>query len=314
MLRAEKTGICAALVLGMCGLLGCSGETGDENISPGGQGSQKDPESYIFLRHRFAEENATIHNAGSTATKLAWSNKHFNDAKAYMLQKVADFKNKVYNSEPNGNFLQAICNEAFVNNNGKPYDGFGSAEIDPSLAQNNLNYSKFLGAINAKITAATGTDVDYPIFEACYSMLAVRSYNDSLGYLKDSPNLKLNKEKSVIAEDLQRLGVSYSANNYNNVEFRLNNLLETASKKTGVSVETLQDAVNLSLLNASLWGARDLAASAGFQLSSNKDVLQYPSNQISNLNRDDLVHNMGSFWLEYYTLEKKQQNDQDLTK
>ncbi|MDE6704873.1 MAG: hypothetical protein K2J81_03105 [Treponemataceae bacterium] len=148
--RAVKNGIRAVLVLGICGLLGCSGEMGDENISTGVQGSQKDPESFIFLRHRFMEENATIPDG--TENKLAWSKQHFNDACNYMLQKVADFKHKVCDLEPDGNFLENICREIFVNANGQPYNGYGSNEMDINITQNRSTYGNLLGAVAAKVT------------------------------------------------------------------------------------------------------------------------------------------------------------------
>ena len=150
MLRAGKTGIRAALVLGMCGLLGCSGEMGDENISPGGQGSQKAPESYIFLRHRFVAENATI--PSGTENKVAWAKKHFTDASSYMVQKVKDFKQKVRNLEADGNFLETICNEVFVDANGMPRDGYGSPDMDINITQNRTDYGNLLGAVAAKVT------------------------------------------------------------------------------------------------------------------------------------------------------------------
>ena len=150
MSRAVKNGIRAVLVLGICGLLGCSGEMGDENISTGVQGSQKDPEAYIFLRHRFMEENATIPDG--TENNLAWSKQHYTDARNYMLQKVADFKHKVCDLEPDGNFLETICNEVFVNANGQPYNGYGSNEMDENIGQNKLGYSNLLGAVAAKVT------------------------------------------------------------------------------------------------------------------------------------------------------------------
>lgn len=305
MLLAVKNGIRVTLMLGMCGLFAGCGNLMDDKDEDTAQGSQKeDPDSYIFLRHRFVEENATI-PSGSDA-RIAWSNKHFTDARSYMLQKVADFKHRVCDLEPDGNFLETICNEVFVDANGMPYDGYGSLDMDINLQQNDLNYGNILGAIAAKTTASTGNDIDYEVMETCYSMLAHRSYNDSLGYLKDSQNLPFNQEKASIENDLQRLNI---AKDYNNVESRLNNLLQTAAARSGVSVGTLQEAVNLSLLNAGLWGARDLAASAGFQLS-NRNTLRVPSNQIDKLNRDDLVHNMSASWVHYYERTNAQEQEQ----
>ena len=304
--RAVKNGIRAVLVLGICGLLGCSGEMGDENISTGVQGSQKDPESYIFLRHRFMEENATIPDG--TENKLAWSKQHYTAARNYMLQKVADFKHKVCDLEPDGNFLETICNEVFVNANGQPYNGYGSNEMDENIGQNKLGYSNLLGAVAAKVTGGIpGDSKDYDIFETCYTKLANRSYNDSLGYRKDSTNLAFNQEKASIDADLTRLGVP---TDYNNVEAQLDNLLQTASLRSGVSVGALRDVVNLSLMNAGLWGARDLAASAGFQLSD-RNTLRVPSSELDNLNRKNLVHNLGTYWMKYNRLEYQNNQQQE---
>ena len=315
MLRAVKNGMRAALMLGMCGLLGCSGGMDDESTYQGGnnnnnqegQNQNDELDSYIFLRHRFVAENATIPN-GSDA-RLAWANKHFNDACSYMLQKVVDFKHKVYDLEPDGNFLQAICDEVFVDANGMPRDGYGSPDMDLNIFQNRSDYGNLLGAVAAKVTGGVNenTDLDYETFKTCYTMLAHRSYTDSLGYLKDSQNLKFNQEKASIEEDLQRLDI---ATDYNNVESRLDDLLETAAQRSGVSVDALRDVVNLSLMNAGLWGARDLAASAGFQLS-NRNTLRVPSSQIEKLNRKDLVHNMSSFWIEYNLLEHQNNQQQE---
>lgn len=177
MLRAVKNGMRVALMLGICGLLGCSGDMDDENISPSGQGSQKDdPDSYIFLRHRFVEENATIPN--DSDAKLAWASKHYTDARSYMLQKVADFKHKVHDLEPDGNFLETICDKVFVNANGEPYDGYGSNEMDANIIQNRSNYGNLLGAVAAKVTG--GGLMKTPILTTKLSKPATRCWHTAL--------------------------------------------------------------------------------------------------------------------------------------
>ncbi|MDE6704874.1 MAG: hypothetical protein K2J81_03110 [Treponemataceae bacterium] len=128
-----------------------------------------------------------------------------------------------------------------------------------------------------------------------------------MGHLKDSANLEFNQEKAAIDAELTRLGVP---TDYNNVETRLYNLLKIAEQRSGVSVDALRDVVNLSLMNAGLWGARDLAASAGFQLSD-RNTLRVPSSQLDKLNREDLVHNMGSFWIKYNLLEHQNNQNQN---
>lgn len=137
--------------------------------------------------------------------------------------------------------------------------------------------------------------------------MANRSYNDSLGYLKDSTNLEFNQEKAAIDAELTRLGV---ANDYNNVETQLDNLLKIAAQRSGVSVGALRDVVNLSLMNTGLRGARDLAASNGFQLS-NRNTLRVPNNELDKLNRKDLVHNMSSSWMHYNLLEYQNNQNQE---
>ena len=137
--------------------------------------------------------------------------------------------------------------------------------------------------------------------------MANRSYNDSLGYRKDSTNLAFNQEKASIDADLTRLGVP---TDYNNVDAQLDNVLQTASLRSGVSVGALRDVVNLSLMNAGLWGARDLAASAGFQLSD-RNTLRVPSSELDNLNRKNLVHNLGTYWMKYNRLEYQNNQQQE---
>lgn len=262
-------------------------------------------QSYIFLRHRFVEEGAKISYEDSDKTKLAFANRHFNDATAYMRDKIADLQRQIYENEPNGNFLQPICDEIFKDKDGNPENWLDDRYvIDQIVGQNDYIYSNLLSAAIAKSGA------EYYDFEPCYEMMALRAYNDSLGYLKDSDKLPFNKERGGIIADLRRSGLNP---NYNLIEDRLNQMLQNAADKTGVSVQTLQDVVNLSLLNTSLWGARDLGAFAGFQLSSH-DTLARPTWE--NLTRDVLTRNVEGNYRYYnrqYEKEKEanQQNDQE---
>lgn len=265
-------------------------------------------ETYIFARHRFVKAGDKVTNADATQDRLLWSNQHYASARKYMLQRVADFKDRVYNVEPADNFLQPICDEIF-----KRTDGFNTVGIDASLQASKSNYGRIMGAIAAKATGPVSNG-NYKTIESCFSMLALRAYNDSLGYLKDSERLAFNQDKANIVADLQSKGV---ASDYRAVENRLNDYLQDVARKTGVSVKTLQDAVNLSILNAGVWGARDLGATAGFQLSGNDAALMSTSreSQISYLTRRELNHNMGSFWVDYtYAEEEQQQNNQELSK
>lgn len=297
----------------------CRNASDDES---GDTDSNLDLESYIFLRHRFAEENATISSGDSEKDKLAWSKKHFDNAKDYMIEKVADFKHKVRDLEPEGNFLQPICDEVWTGVHGDDVNGYenGGSGIDPILGYNNSNYSKFLAATVAKlmlIDEPRNPDVkynydEYEKFAAHYAALAVRSYNDSLGRLRDSDKLTLNQERDAINTTLQSepVNATYRATDYTLVEQNLRSMLERVSRKTGVSVDTLIDAVNLNLLNVGMWGARDLGTTAGFQLSSSDKLLR-PNSQLAKLNRRDLLRNMGT-WRKYENqYEKEQQSNQE---
>lgn len=269
----------------------------------------EDLEQGIFLRHRFAGKDEKItHIDDTTEARIAWANQRYADAVSYMRKKVADFQDQVNNVEPAGNFLQPICAEVFTDDHGRPTDWLDYPNMDDILRGSNLRYSRFLGAVVAKVVNAYiddyGTRDDYDTFKDCYGLLATRAYNDSLGYLKDSPTLKLNQQKAEFEADLQRLGIE---NNDNEIEASLNNLLRTVSEKTDVSLATLQDVVNLLLLNASMRGARDLGAEAYVQISSASN-LQRP--KLTNLDYDMLVVNLNSLWPSYSYIYK----DQELVK
>lgn len=290
------------------------------NASDGGSDSDSesdrnlDLESYIFLRHRFAEENAEISYEASDADKLAWSKQHFADARDYMIEKVADFKHKVRDLEPEGNFLQPICDEIWTGVHGNDFHGYenGGSGIDPILNRNDIDYSKFLGAIGAKLDVSNNMDyLEYEKFEAHYAALALRAYNDSLGTLHHSERFQLNKERGAINNALiGAVYADYAASDHDNVEKGLKKMLENVSRETGVSVDTLIDAVNLNLLNVGMYGARDLGATAGVQLSS-ADKLLRP--QLRNLTYKDLVHNVGIYEMSYrvkYRDEQQQTQEQ----
>lgn len=307
--KGVKVGVLTAAVL--MGAVGCQNVADDQQE----QEQLQDLESYIFLRHRFAEENATISSGDSEKAKIAWSNKHFKHIKDYMSEKVADFKHKVRDLEPAGNFLQPICDEVWINKWGDEFDGYenGGSGLDPIVGYNNYDYTKFMGAIGAKLTMANNMSyVEYKKFEAHYAALAVRAYNDSLGSLHDSDRFQFNRERQEINAALQGEPVNahYLATDYTLVEQKLLSMLNSVSLETGVSVNTLVDAVNLNLLNISMWGARDLSATAGFQISSSDKLLR-PNSQLY-LNHRDLLHNMVNFQGKYAVeYKEEQQNNQE---
>lgn len=251
--------------------------------------------SYIFLRHRFVERDAEIRESDSNKTKLAWSNRHFEDATTYMRQKIADLQYQIREVEPEGNFLQPICDEIFVDAKGNPDDGFNHTSLDPILKASNARYSNLLGAIAAK-----GAD-GFGVFRSCYSLLALQAYNDSLGKLSYSTTFPLNTETTAIANDANRFGVKYD---FDQAEVLLNEIVENAAQKTGVSAQTLRDAINLALLDNSLCGLHDLAKAAGFQVTSEKTL--QPSNLVY-LNYNDIIHNPHVDWSHYKAIYKEQE-------
>lgn len=126
------------------------------------------PETYIFLRHRFVEKDGKIQAEDSTKDKIAWANRHYNDAAAYMREKIADFQRKVREEEPAGNFLQPVLDEIFVDEKGNPDDGFENfVQIDQVLGSNTSRYAELLGSIGAM------SQESYVIFSACYDKLGL---------------------------------------------------------------------------------------------------------------------------------------------
>lgn len=254
-------------------------------------------ETYYFARHRFASENTMNEVVGQdldNKEKIAWANKHYNEAKDYMLPKVEDFMAKVERENGGDNFLYPVCQKVFTYYGGTYGNaGFNTGSIDEDIIRNNHAISHVVGAIGAKFTTAVANQenkneeyrLDYDNFEALFNVLALRSYNDSLGDKQNnSETFPFNQERATFeaAVTNNKGSKDYTANpkDLRNVEDTLKKALQLVSTNTGVSMQTLTDAVNLSLLNASLWGARDyLSTETGIQLSSRVDVLKEPTAQ-----------------------------------
>lgn len=256
---------------------------------------------FIFLRHRFVEQDGEIHFDDKDKDKIAWANRHFNDAVAYMREKIADLQHKIYDLEPAGNFLQPICDEIFKDYKGDPDDGLNFDNLENILGQSDYKYSNLVGATIAKAEVPS-----YYMFEACYAMLGLRAYNDSLGYLHDSPTLPFNQERNQILQEMDsyNLGMNDTA-----AEACISQMVQAAAANTEVSEETLRDVINLGLLNAGLWGAHDLGKSAGVSLTS-RNSLVYPV--LDNLSyqkfRQNTSVNYGSYKHQYQ--EEKQEQEQ----
>lgn len=282
----------AALAMGA---VGCKANV-DE---PGYDYVEETPlETYYFARHRFASENTVnevVDQDLDNKEKIAWSNKHFNEIKDYMLPKVEDFMNKVASENGGDNFLMPICQSSFIYSNGDyGYKGF-SGNLDRDIFFNNNAYSHLVGAISGEFVGAiaqkNGTEInyeDYKNFKNIYSALALRSYNDSLGDMQNNASYSFNGERSNIeAAVVNNQGdAAYTANpqDMRNVEDTLKKALQLVSTNTGVSLQTLTDAVNLSLLNASIWGARDyIASKTNIQLSTNVANVLIPDSTVGQL-------------------------------
>lgn len=229
-----------------------SGYSYDDNNNNNQDNIDQDLQQYIFIRHRFVEPTAEIHRSDDKATKQTFASKVRTAIDQYMENKEFDLRYAVIMCEPDGNFLAQTLTNVIDNTPER-------AVFDTQLKYNLENYSKFMGAILYKIDQSYGND--YSKFQACYSKLAYRAYNDSLGYLQDT-NTPSKQELTEIDAKLQAKGV---ATDYNSVEQCLKGLLDVAAQNGNVSANTLVDAVNLCLLHEGMYGARDLCASAGFQ-------------------------------------------------
>lgn len=282
----------AALAMGA---VGCKANV-DE---PGYDYVEETPlETYYFARHRFASENTVNEVVGQdldNKEKIAWSNKHFNEIKDYMLPKVEDFMAKVERENGGDNFLLPICQKVFTYSNGDyGYKGY-SGSLDRDIWFNNNAYSKLVGAISGEFVAGisqkNGNEAkyeDYQNFENLYGALALRSYNDSLGDMQNNASYPFNSERSNIEAGVanNQGDAAYTANpqDMRNVEGTLKKALQLVSTNTGVSMQTLTDAVNLSLLNASLWGARDyIGDKTNIQLSNYVANVKAPDSTVEKL-------------------------------
>lgn len=317
----------AALAMGA---VGCKANV-DE---PGYDYVEETPlETYYFARHRFASENTVNEVVGQDLDKkekIAWSNKHFNEIKDYMLPKVEDFMAKVERENGGDNFLRAVCQENFSYSNGDyGYKGF-SGRLDQDIQFNNRVYSRILGAIGAKFAIINikqeGKEVtnnDYENFKNLYNILALRSYNDSLGDMENSVSYPFNDERDTINAAIvnNKGNAAYTANpqDMRNVEDTLKKALQLVSTNTGVSIQTLTDAVNLALLNASLWGARDyIANKTNIQLSTNVANVMIPDSTVEQLNTQSYSNLMYNSYLgtilpdvEQYKNQQQQQEQEN---
>ena len=321
--KGIKIGMLSA-VLAM-GAVGCKANV-DE---PGYDYVEETPlEIYYFARHRFATENMVNEVVGQNLDKkekIAWANKHYNEAKDYMLPKVESFLDKVRTENNGDNFLQPICREVFTYyDNSYGNTGFHGS-IDEDIIFNNNAYSTVLGAISAKFVSTVANKenrevnvTDYENFEAIYNTLALRSYNDSLGKMQDAIEFPFNQERDAIetAVTNNQGSPAYTANpqDLRNVEDTVKKALQLVQANTGVSLQTLTDAVNLSLLNNSLWGARDyLGTKTGIQLTTYVGDVKSPNNSVTKLTTRNYEAQMFNGYVQQIQKDLAEQNQQEDT-
>ena len=293
--KGIKIGVLSAAVA--MGAAGCKANV-DE---PGYEYVEETPlESYYFARHRFASENTVNEVVGQDLDqkeKIAWANKHYDEIKEYMLPKVEDLMRKVATENDGVNFLHRACQEVFTYSDGTYGNpGFNTGSLDSDISRSNYSFSRILGAIGAKFTTAVanqenrneGYESDYENFKALYSALALRSYNDSLGNMQNDTTFPFNQERdsieTAVANNQGSAAYTANAQDLRNVEDTLKKALTLVANETGVSLQTLTDAVNLSLLNASVYGARDYVESkTGIQPSSRVDIVRGPDSSLEKL-------------------------------
>lgn len=267
-------------------------------------------ESYIFLRHRFAEVDDHIERTDSEERKLAWSNKHYQDTKDYMLKKIADFKDKVFNQEPEGNFLAKVAKTTLSR-----YDGmhtstgfitlgepFETPGIDNTADRLITTYPDILGAIEAQLNVMInrqGCDISKNTFQAHCLPLCLRAYKDSLGELANSTFFPFNRERESIDQDLRKaVNGAYGAEDYEQIEQALLEMLTVVAREIGVSVDVLKDAVNMTLLATGVCAVRDLGNRAGVQLDSNAYKILLPRADY-NLTKKNITSNIDSGYVSW---------------
>ena len=252
-----------------------------------------DLESFYFARHSFANEdvvNEVLDNDLSLKEKIAWANKHYTEIQDYMLPKAKDLLSKLGMENNGNNFLMPYARLDFAYYDGSYGNPGFSGNLVDDIKFNNIGYPRLVGAIGAKFTSGIAKQegraidyADYENFENIYNILALRSYNDSLGNQQGSTDFPFNQQRNEIEtavvnnQGSQAFSVT-NAQDYDQIETIFKKALILVEANTGVSLETLTDVVNMSLLNNSLWGARDyIGTQTNSTLSSNVGRVESPN-------------------------------------
>ena len=291
------------------------------NNSNQNQDNTQQENVYRFTRHAFMEQDAAISSNASTAEKAAWASKHFDDALAYMKDKVAAYENRLEAEGLSDNFLKNLYEESIKSAVGEHGNILDQTHVDDLLNRKNLIFPWIMGGMSAKLVTVgdPSTVENHQSFKAHYSALALRAYNDSLGTLRNSQTMPFNQDYDQINSTLQGYTHgAYTANDYRDIEDALYDMLRTVSDRSGISLQTLVDTVDLSLLYTSLWGARDLGAKSGVQLS-HEDELQAPNyNKVPYLNNTECLREVNSGYMTQMgrdiTAAQQQQQQNGLTR
>lgn len=291
-------------------------------------------ESYIFLRHRFAEENDDISYYDSDEKKVAWANKHYEDAKNYFVPKHEALINKILYQEDYNNFLKLSYQKTAEHNKkmnhieiDAPFDAERIQDITDYMS---LTYLPLLGTMCAKLAAIKNTKPYAKVtagtkFDSHCLALLLRAYNDSLGRdagatvvhrtsINEVP-LPFNQSRKEIDQYVrENTDGAYGLDDYDQIERAVWEMLTTVARETGVELQTLKDVVDINLLHASLRGARDLgSAKADVELSS-KSYKVRPSLADYKLTENEYQCCSGSGyddWIGTYYEEQRQKREQD---
>lgn len=273
-------------------------------------------EQGTFLRHRFVEPDDNIDYHDAEDKKIAWSNKHYNDAKAYMIEKDQELRNKIFYQESYDNFLAQSFEETerYNERHDTEKTPFANDNTQDAALYMSRTYLPLLGTIWAKAAAIQNSEnnVDAKFYSHCLALL-LRAYNDSLGNYANAAHLPFNQERDGINQDLsESVNGDYDLDDYGKIENTLLEMLETVADATGVDVNTLKDVVNINLLHASLRGARDLGSKKiDIELSS-KTYKVLPPRVDYNLERLECSSRMTNGYNDWIKAFEKEQQEKSL--
>ena len=115
------------------------------NNSNQNQDNTQQENVYRFTRHAFMEQDAAISSNASTAEKAAWASKHFDDALAYMKDKVAAYEQRLEAEGLSDNFVKDLYKESLKSAVGEHGNLLDQAHVDNFLLYSNLVFPWVMG-------------------------------------------------------------------------------------------------------------------------------------------------------------------------